>query len=41
MYEMLKSVLLEELEKFQNVDVEDLVARRISRYAGLAQYSEK
>lgn len=41
MYEMLKSVLLEELEKFQNVDVEDLVARRISRYASLAQYSEK
>ncbi len=40
MYEMLKGVLLEELETLEALETKDLVAKRLAKYAGMAQYSE-
>ena len=40
-YEMLKGVLIEELNELRNTDTADLVTKRLAKYASMAQYSEK
>ena len=41
MYDMLKSVLVEELEALRGVTSEELVEKRMAKYAGMARFSEK
>ncbi len=40
MCEMMRSVLTEELELLQGIDIEKLVEKRLDKYADMAQYSE-
>ena len=40
MFEMMRSVLTEELESLQAMEIEQLIERRLDKYADMAQYSE-
>ena len=40
MFEMMKSLLREELESLQAMEIEQLIERRLDKYADMAQYSE-
>jgi len=41
MYEMMKSVLMEELDALRKLEMGELIEKRIAKYSDMAQYSEK